>query len=47
MVYNQRPVIDHLRYVDENTVIGVMESLDHDKSGQDEDRLYFTLARIK
>lgn len=47
MVYNQRPVIDHFRYVDENTVIGVMESLDHDKSSQDEDRLYFTLERIK
>ncbi|GLA66727.1 hypothetical protein AtubIFM54640_009311 [Aspergillus tubingensis] len=47
MVYNERPVIDYFRYVDENTVIGVMDSPEHDSSSQEGDRLYFVLERIK
>ncbi|PWY68737.1 hypothetical protein BO83DRAFT_390534 [Aspergillus eucalypticola CBS 122712] len=47
MVYNERPVIDYFRYMDENTVIGVMDSPEHDSSSQQGDRLYFVLERMK
>ena len=47
MVYNERPVIDYFRYVDENTVVGLMDSPEHDHSSQEGDRLYFILERIK
>lgn len=47
MVYNERPVIDYFRYVDEKTVIGVMDSPEHDSSSQEGDRLYFVLERIQ
>ncbi|GLA89723.1 hypothetical protein AtubIFM56815_004211 [Aspergillus tubingensis] len=47
MVYNERPVIDYFRYVDENTVIGVMDSPEHDDPSQEGDHLYFVLERIK
>ncbi|KAL4876499.1 hypothetical protein BJY04DRAFT_222980 [Aspergillus karnatakaensis] len=42
MIYNERPIIDYFRRVDESTVMGVMDAL-----GSDADHgLYFILERI-
>lgn len=41
MIYDDRPVLDHFRYVDENLVAGIMESKALGKDGD----FYFYLKR--
>lgn len=40
MVYDNQPIFDHFRYIDDNTVLGIMDRKD------DETPLFFFLQRI-
>ncbi|KAL2811722.1 hypothetical protein BJX63DRAFT_433232 [Aspergillus granulosus] len=43
MIYNEKPIIDYFRKIDENTVIGVMDALE----SQADHGLFFILERIE